>query len=320
MKEMAQAAESLGYDAISVHDHLNWGPADRYHFYAGTVETADATEEPYDFYDAFLSMAYLAAITKHVRIIPAAMCLAWRHPLAVARQASTLYALSDGRFELGVCPGNVQRDFEVTGTSWDDRGSLTEESLQILRLAIDSEGPISFEGRHYSFSDAEINPRPVGLKLYYGGTSKAAVRRAGQYCEGWMPGGGPAYFSDNWPKVRERASQRGLAEPFQLIMLSRLHIADGRDEAMAVAGRTLDYQGKAEWLKRHDLKDQERAWLIGSPDRIIENLAEARDAGVTLVLHTVIAHTLEATISQMERFADEVMPQFRAGEQPSPAN
>lgn len=306
---MAKAAEDLGYDAISVHDHVNWGPDDRYHFYAGSIEAADAADAPYDFYSAFSTMAYLAAITHRVRIIPAAMCLAWRHPLIVAREASTLHELSEGRFVLGVCPGNVRRDFEVTATPWEQRGRLTEESLQILRAAIDRDEPISFQGELIEFERAMVLPRPSGLQLWYGGTSKVALRRAAQYCDGWMPGGGPAYFREVLPRVYELAEAHGRGgRPFEAAMISRLHVADTTDKALATARKTLEYQSKAEWLKRHDLKDIEATWLVGDPERVAEGIAAIEAAGVSLVLHTIIGHSMSEILDQMHRFAEDVMP------------
>lgn len=309
LTEMAVAAEALGYDAVSIHDHVTWGLEDRYHFYAGSHETAAAMDRPFEFLSAFSTMAYLSAITSRIRIVSTALCLAWRHPLLVAREASTLHELSEGRVVLGVCPGNVRHDFEVTGTDWEERGKLTEESVQILRLAIDTDGPISYQGRHFSFTDAEIYPRPAGMKLWYGGTSKAAVRRAAQYCDGWIPGGGPDYFRENLPRIGALAHEAGRpVDDFEVAMISRLHIADSHDSAMRVAGRTLQYQDEAEWLKRHDLTDMKRTWLIGSAEAIRENIDAAADAGVTMIFHTIIAHTLQDVIGQMKAFADSLMP------------
>lgn len=309
MATMSKAAERLGFDAISVHDHVNWGPGDEYHFYAGSVEAADAAPEQYNFYSAFPTMAYLAAITERVRIIPAAMCLAWRHPLIVAREASTLHALSGGRFVLSVCPGNVKRDFEVTATPWELRGRLTEESLKVLRSAIDDDGPLSFHGDVVEFDDATVRPRPIGMPLWYGGTSKVALRRAAQYCDGWMPGGGPAYFRQVLPQVRELASKHGRADqPFEAVMITRLHVADTVEDARSVTHKTLAFQGEAEWLKRHDLKDIEATWLVGDAERVAEGVAEIEAAGVGLILHTIIAHSLPDVVEQMERFAADVVP------------
>ncbi len=97
---MATAAERLGYDAVSPHDHVNWGYDDRYHFYAGNAEAADALERPTNFYEAFSTMSYIAGITQRVRLIPYEMCMSLRPVLLLARLALTLLRLSGGRLVL----------------------------------------------------------------------------------------------------------------------------------------------------------------------------------------------------------------------------
>ena len=144
---MATAAERLGYDAVSIHDHVNWGYDERYHFYAGSREAADSAERLTDFYDPIATLAYLVGITHRVRLIPSALCLAWRPVLILARQALTLHQLSKGRFVLNVCVGNVRRDFEVTGTLWEERGPIAVEKLKVPPYADRPAGPDLFRGK-----------------------------------------------------------------------------------------------------------------------------------------------------------------------------
>lgn len=308
LKRMATTAERLGYDAVSVHDHVNWGHSDKYHFYAGSVEAADASDRPYDFYSAFTTLGYIAGVTNRIQLIPTALCLGWRHPLQVAREASTLHQLSHGRFILGVCAGNVKRDFEVTETSWSRRGRLTDESLEILRRTISQDGPISFSGNEFSFSGAVLSPPPRGLDIWYGGTSEPAIRRVARYCDGWMPAGGPEYFREKVPQLQRYASQYGReSTDFEIARLCPSHVADTEADAMRIAGRTLESDSKAEWLKRHDIPDLKTTWLVGTPERITENIEESEDAGVTMTFNAVIGHSLGEVIEQMERFAGEVI-------------
>jgi alkanesulfonate monooxygenase SsuD/methylene tetrahydromethanopterin reductase-like flavin-dependent oxidoreductase (luciferase family) len=259
-------------------------------------------------------MGYLAGITERARIIPAAMCLGWRHPLIVSREASTLYALSRGRFVLSVCPGNVHHDFDITGEDWDARGKRTEDSLQVFRMLIDAESPMSFKGKTCAFDDAVIKPRPSGMHLWYGGTSKVALRRVAQYCDGWIPAGGPGYFREVLPQVQELAQGFGRGgAAVEAGMITRVTIADTDEQARAVSQRTLDYQHEAEWLKRHDLKDIEAAWLVGTPEKVAGQIDAIADAGVGLILNTFIAHTVADVVEQMERLAREVVPLTRSG-------
>ncbi len=310
---MAVASERLGFDAVSVHDHVNWGWSDRYHFYVGSVEQTDAAQKPLGFYSATTTLGYLAGVTKRIRLVPAALCLAWRHPLKLAREALTLHALSRGRFVFCVCVGNVRRDFEVTGTSWEKRGRIAVEGLKILRSVIDTAGPVSFDGEYFRFQDAELYPAPHGLQMWYAGTSDVAISRAARYCEGWMPAGDPEYFRSKVPVLRQYAEQYGRGDfTFEVATVCRTCVAPTDEEALRVGKRTLESEISAEWLTRHDISDIRSTWLVGSPARVAERIIEYEKAGVTMIGLGIIAHALPDIIGQLEFFAKEVIPLTRS--------
>jgi alkanesulfonate monooxygenase SsuD/methylene tetrahydromethanopterin reductase-like flavin-dependent oxidoreductase (luciferase family) len=309
---IALATEALGFDAVCVHDHVNWGHSDKYHFYAGSVEEADAAEFPFSFLSAPATLAYVAGVTNRIRLVPAALCLAWRHPLYLAREAVTLHEFAQGRFVLCVTVGNVKRDFEVTGVPWEQRGRIGGEHLKALRLFLDSTGPVSFEGRHTRFQDAEIYPHPTGLKMWYGGTSEVAIRRAAKYCEGWMPAGGPEYFRAKIPELRRYAEIYGRESVgFELAVVCRSCIATTYEDAVARSRQTLESELKAEWLTRHDIPDIRTTWLVGPSESIAERIHEFEQAGVTLIFLSIIADSVTAMIEQMEAFAKHVVPMVR---------
>jgi alkanesulfonate monooxygenase SsuD/methylene tetrahydromethanopterin reductase-like flavin-dependent oxidoreductase (luciferase family) len=310
IEKMAVTADRLGYDALLMNDHLNWGSTDIYHFYAGSVEAADAMDPPpLDFYATFATMGFLAGITRQIRLIPAALCLAWRHPLQVAREALTLYELSQHRFVLCVCGGNVKRDFDVTGVPWEARGKLTTESLKVLRAFIDSDGPFSFQGEYFRFEGADLYPRPKGMQLWYASTTDVGIRRAARYCEGYMPAAGPEYFREKAPYLKHLAEQygRGSVE-FELSVGCRSYVAPTVERAMSVARRTFESDQTAEWLKRHDIPDVSTTWLAGPPERIAEAIREFEKAGCTQIFIEVVAHSLDELIDQLEQFAGGVFP------------
>ena len=306
---MATAAERLGYDAVQPHDHVNWGYDDRYHFYAGSREAADLAERPTDFYDSIATLAYLVGITHRVRLIPSALCLAWRPVLIFARQALTLHQLSKGRFVLNMCVGNVRRDFEVTGTPWEERGPIAVEKLKVLRMLIDQPGPISFEGKYVRFKDAEMNPRPQGLSLWYAGTSDIAIKRTARYCEGWWPAGSPDYFRRKIPELRQEAERLGRGDvAFEFGSEASTCVAATDQEAWNIARKTIEAHSQSEWMQRHDPSARSRTRLVGSPDTVAAGIREYQAAGVTRLNLCFIGHSLKALLEQMELFAGEVMP------------
>ena len=310
---MAIAAEKLGYDAVSPHDHVNWGYDDRYHFYAGNAEAADAQERPTNFYEAFSTMSYIVGITQRVRLIPAALCLAWRPVLLLARQALTLHRLSEGRFVLCVCVGNVPRDFEVTGTPWDQRGAIAVEKLKVLRMLIDNPGPVSFEGKYVKFKDAELSPRPEGLQLWYAGADNdIAIKRTARYGEGMMGGGG------KMAELRQEAERVGRGGvTFELCSVSAACIAPSDEEAWSISRQTVEAHTGGDWTQRtrrlltqrgYADPERRRPRLIGSPETVAAGVREHAASGYTTLLLGFMGHTLDSLLEQMEVFAKEVMP------------
>ncbi len=309
--EMAGAAERLGYDHVTVHDHVNWGYDDRYHFYAGSREVADAQGRPTHFYEAMTTLGYLAGITQRVRLISYTLCLAWRPVLILAREALTLHQLSEGRLVLGVGVGNVPRDYEVTGTPWEERGRIANEKIQVLRMVIDQPGPISFEGRYVRFEDAELKPRPEGLPIWYGGTSGAAIKRAARYADGWMPSGNPEYFRHKIQELRQEAEWAGRGDvEFEIGTAPRTYIASTDDEAWSVALKSVDVHAQSEWVHRHDPLGHRAHHheLVGSAETVAKVIREYEAAGATVLGLGFIGHSMESLLEQMELFASEVMP------------
>ncbi len=307
---IATAAERLGYDALQPHDHVTWGLEDRYHFYAGSSEAADALERPTDFYDSMTTMSYLSGITERIKLIPSAMCLAWRDIMLMCRQVLTLHQLSKGRFVLNVCVGNVRNDFRVTGTPWEKRGKIAAEKLQVLRMLIDGDGPMSFDGEHVQVEGAELNPRPRGLLLWYAGTSDVAIKRTARYAEGWWPAGSPEYFQAKIPQLLDEAKSVGRGDvEFQFGTEAFTCVAPTDSEAWTIAEKTVEAHSQSEWMQRHDSSARKsRARLVGSPDTVAAGIREYEEVGATRLNLCFIGHTLDALLEQMEIFATEVMP------------
>lgn len=310
---VATAAERLGYDAVQPHDHVTWGMNDKYHFYCGAAEAADALERPTNFLDAMTVMSHLAGVTSRVKLIPSALCLAWRDVMVLSRQVLTLHQLSRGRFVLNVCVGNIRNDFLVTGTPWEERGKIAVEKLKFLRILIDGEGPSSFEGSYVKVKDAELNPRPTGLALWYAGTSEAAIRRTAHYCDGWWPAGSPEYFKAKIPEIYRQAKENGRGDiRFQFGTEAFACVGKTDDEAWRLAEKTVEAHSKSEWMQRHDpAARKKRAPLIGSPGTVAAGVREYEKAGATRLNLCFIGRTLDEVLEQMEIFAGEVVP--RAG-------
>jgi alkanesulfonate monooxygenase SsuD/methylene tetrahydromethanopterin reductase-like flavin-dependent oxidoreductase (luciferase family) len=74
-------------------------------------------------------------VTERVRLGTTVLIVAYRHPLLVARMAANLNQLSGGRLILGVGVGWARQEFDALGVPFGQRGTLTDDHLQVIRVA-----------------------------------------------------------------------------------------------------------------------------------------------------------------------------------------
>ena len=168
-RELAQAAEELGYDSIWAGDHIS---------YRNPI------------LDVVVALSTFAAVTERITLGAGIVLLPLRHPSVVAKEFASLDYVSRGRLILGVgVGGEGEKDFEAVGVDPRERGARTNEAMRALR-ALFGPPPASFSGRFFSFDGIDIAPGPTqqgGPPLWVGGGSEAAIRRAATLGDGWIP-------------------------------------------------------------------------------------------------------------------------------------
>src|SRR5215472_7339314 len=108
-----------------------------------------------------LTLAYIAARTKRIKLAPAVTVLPLHNPIRVAEQWASLDLLSGGRVDFAAGRGYDRREYAPPGVSFDDNQSIFEEGMDVVRRLWSADGPISQSGRHYAFDNVAITPRPV---------------------------------------------------------------------------------------------------------------------------------------------------------------
>jgi len=84
----------------------------------------------------------------------------------------------------------MREEYEVFGVDFASRGRRLDEAIEILRGAWKGE-MFEFHGKHFDFDRLVVKPSPAApIPIWIGGTSGAALRRAGRVADGWMGGGG----------------------------------------------------------------------------------------------------------------------------------
>jgi probable F420-dependent oxidoreductase len=288
LRRVAQACEQAGFAYVAVCDHV-----------AVPQDLADAMGTAW--WDNVATLGYLAAATERVRLLSHVSILPYRHPLMTAKAFATLDALSQGRAILGVGAGHVEAEFEALGVPFAQRGQLLDEAIDAVRTCLADEFP-RHAGPRWQFSGLGQRPRPVQARLpiWVGGSSPAALRRAAERGDGWLPQGPPKMgMAAGVAFVREHRSRTRGDEPITIGSLS---------------GPL--YVGEPGW-------DVGRA-LTGPADRIVESLLVHADMGVDQVQVAFKSRSVDELCDQIATFGDQVVPhlgdhQLSALSQPSVA-
>ena len=180
IRDWAQAAEALGYHCIEVADHV-FGAAPR-----GDWKPTYSEHDP--FHETFTTLAFLAAVTKTIKLCSGVLILPQRQTGVVAKQAAEVDILSGGRLRLGVGVGWNHVEYEALGVDWKTRGARQAEQIEVMRK-LWTEDLVSFEGRFHKLEAVNLLPVPVQrpIPIWFGGSSDAVVKRAARIGDGYMP-------------------------------------------------------------------------------------------------------------------------------------
>jgi alkanesulfonate monooxygenase SsuD/methylene tetrahydromethanopterin reductase-like flavin-dependent oxidoreductase (luciferase family) len=228
--EAARAAEAAGWDGVFTWDGIHVGDGIEVH-------------------DPWVLMSAFAMVTERVRIGAMIQPLARRRPWKVAREATTLDHVSNGRFVLCVGLGAVD------DAGWGKVGEPTERRIRAERLdetleilaGLWSGEPFGFEGAHYRFAPMAFRPTPVQqprIPIWVVGAwpAERSMARAARH-EGLLPNvlGGGQYTPAMIGQMREWiAERRGSSDGFEIVLEGATEPGDADDELrrFAEAGAT----------------------------------------------------------------------------------
>ena len=177
-------AEELGYESIRLGEHVALPSKidSRHPYYPELGPPLTSTS----LYDPLITLGFVAAQTKRLKLGTGIYLPTLRHPIAAARLIATLDQLSGGRALIGVGVGWIKEEFDVLDVPWEHRGSRMEESIAVLRR-LWTEPLVAHEGRFYQFAEIGSEPKPVNgtVPILIGGENDIAIRRAARIGDGW---------------------------------------------------------------------------------------------------------------------------------------
>jgi alkanesulfonate monooxygenase SsuD/methylene tetrahydromethanopterin reductase-like flavin-dependent oxidoreductase (luciferase family) len=188
ISERARHAEASGFDGIAFIDHL---------------EAPGLPDE--SIWEAMGIATWVAARTERLRIGHLVLCDAFRHPAVLAKQAVTLSAASEGRFELGLGAGSWPAEFTRFDVGQQDPVARVEQLERHLALITQYWGD-DFDGAGEVAS--QVPRREHQIPLILGGTGRRMMELVRSYADWWNL---PANHLHRLPELAPKAGTARLS-------------------------------------------------------------------------------------------------------------
>jgi probable F420-dependent oxidoreductase len=290
LQEVARTADRLGFDAITVPEHM-------------VLPRGLATNMGGYFPDALTAMAWIAGATSDIRVRSGVMVLPYHPPIQLAKAVATLDVLSGGRVMLSVGVGMAEGEFHALGVPFARRGRVTDEYVEAMKVLWTDDDP-EFSGAYVRFSDVVFEPKPVQKPhppLWFGGRSAHALRRALRLGDGWSPDGAQSGTGPWLNSVEELPS----------------FIAKVADAAGLEVPERFDIALPLELtLLGPDHEMIEPALDLSTPQAIIDRIGRLRELGATWSAVPAIGDTPMTSRAQylehLEWWATEIIAHVRA--------
>lgn len=292
LRDTWKEAEALGFDTAWLYDHF--------------APIFGDEDDPC--LEGWTTLAALATETERLRIGLLVTGNTYRNPALVAKMATTVDRISNGRVLLGMGAGWFEREHEAYGFHYGtakERAERLDEALAVIKKLWTEDHP-SFAGKYYTLVKAPFAPGNVQKPhppIVIGGQGKQwIVPLVGRWGDGWnaLPQVDPDGIRERRRIIAEECARIGRTPcPTEVsIMLPLVAITK-----IPLAGPAVRLGARA--VVR---KEVARSILADSPDAIVERLQAYADAGATEVIVSLRSPFDRA---MLRRFAAEVMPRVR---------
>lgn len=292
LARFVQAGESAGFASVMIADHIAF-PMEIASKYPYTVDGSFPGQG--DSLEQLATMAFIAGVTKRLRLVSSVMILPHRNPVVTAKMLASIDVLSEGRVTVGVGVGWLREEFEaLNAPDFDKRGAVSNEFLEIFK-ALWTDSPATHKGEFYQFEKLRCEPLPLQKPhppIWIGGHSKPALRRAAKYGDGWHPVG--AIAASPIPPDEMRA---------KLDELRRLTEAEGRNfDTLTISFKAPLYDTEIKDV------DGKRLSFSGPPEQVVEDIGTYADLGISELIFDFRTDTIDESIERMDKFSREIMP------------
>lgn len=266
--------ESLGFKALWIRDIP---------FHVPSFGDAGQT------YDPFTYLGFLAGQTSEIALGISSIALPLHHPLHVAKSATSIDQLSNGRLILGVASGDRYEEYPAMGFDYENRGEAFRESFEYIRK-VQGSFP-NFKTNNYGSLQGNIDMLPKAtahkIPMLMTGSSRQSLEWNAMNADGWM----------NYP--RDLNTQQYTIKQYRQIVTENQEFNKPFMQPMYL-----------DLLENPDAKPQpiQLGFRLGI-HYLTEYLENLRSIGVNHVAINLRFNNLHMDIT-LEEIADKVLPQF----------
>jgi F420-dependent oxidoreductase-like protein len=288
--QKARLVDELGYDSLWVYDHVHNVP----------VPSNEAL------FECWTTLAGLSQVTERVRLGQMVGCASYRNPSLLAKITSNIDVMSGGRLDWGIGAGWYDGEYRAYGYDFPeakDRIRGLRETVEIVKLMW-SEAEATYDGRIYSVTGAQCDPKPVQdphPPIWIGGAGEQlTLRVVARLADRSNFGGKPDEFAHKCEVLEGHCSAVGRDyDEITKTWNPDLFVRETEAELRAA-------DPQSQWGEPFD--SWQAGNLVGTPEQIAEKIKAYQALGCGGVVVWCRDYPDDTSL---RLFAERVMPEFR---------
>ncbi|WNG80520.1 LLM class F420-dependent oxidoreductase [Mycobacterium sp. ITM-2016-00316] len=251
------------------------------------LATAWMPQVPDDF-DLLTMVTLMASHSSRIELGTAVVPLQAQHPIALARQALSVHAVSNGRLALGVGPSHHWIIRDMLGLPYDKPAAYTRDYLQVFNAAISGPGPVDVENDTFTVHNPTALGAATPMPVLVAALGPVMLQIAGEHADGtslWMADE-KAIGEHIAPKINKAAAGAGKPPPrivagIPVTLCANSEIDEAKDRANRILAEAETSPNYQRLLDRGDARTVGDLCAAGDEESILKRFKTFADAGVT---------------------------------------
>ncbi|GAB3008156.1 LLM class F420-dependent oxidoreductase [Mycobacterium bourgelatii] len=251
------------------------------------LDTAWMPQVPDDF-DCLTMVSLMAAHSSRIELGTAVVPLQAQHPIALARQALSVHAVTGGRLALGVGPSHHWIIRDMLGLPYEKPAAYTRDYLEVLNAAIAGPGPVDVENDSFTVHNPTVLAADPPMPVLVAALGPVMLQIAGELADGtvlWMADE-RAIGEHIAPKITKAAADAGRPAPrivagIPVCLCEPSRVDEAKERANRILGEAEVSPNYQRLLERGDARDVGDLCAAGDEAGILARMRRFADAGVT---------------------------------------